>query len=103
MPEIKNTFLAGKMNKDLDERLVPNNQYIDAVNVGGITSREENSGTLQNSLGNLNKSNLSGYITNGNTLGSCVDKENDKIYWFIAGDKSELVYKKYRCRHHSGV
>ncbi len=91
MPEIKNTFLAGKMNKDLDERLVPNNQYIDAVNVGGITSREENSGTLQNSLGNLNKSNLSGYITNGNTLGSCVDKENDKIYWFIKSTDVDII------------
>ena len=26
-------FVAGKMNKGLDERLLPNGQYIDAVNV----------------------------------------------------------------------
>ena len=27
MPEIKHVFSQGKMNKDLDERLVPNGQY----------------------------------------------------------------------------
>ena len=30
MPEIKRTFTAGKMNKDLDERLVRNGEYRDA-------------------------------------------------------------------------
>ena len=33
MPEIKNTFLQSKMNKDLDARLVPNGQYRDAQNI----------------------------------------------------------------------
>ena len=33
MPEIKHTFQGGGMNKDLDERLVPNGQYRDALNV----------------------------------------------------------------------
>ena len=32
MPEIKNNFTGGKMNKDLDERLIPNGQYKDALN-----------------------------------------------------------------------
>ena len=27
MPEIKNTFIQGKMNKDLDERLIPNDKH----------------------------------------------------------------------------
>ena len=31
MPEIKNTFQAGKMNKDVDERLVQNGEYTIAV------------------------------------------------------------------------
>ena len=30
MPEIKHHFRAGKMNKDLDERLVPNEENRDA-------------------------------------------------------------------------
>ena len=38
MPEIKNTFLQGKMNKDLDERLIPKGQYRDAMNIEVSTS-----------------------------------------------------------------
>ena len=33
MAELKRTFTEGRMNKDLDERLVPNGQYRDAWNV----------------------------------------------------------------------
>ena len=33
MPELNYRFQAGKMNKDLDERLVPNGEYRDALNV----------------------------------------------------------------------
>ena len=33
MPEIKHQFTKGKMNKDLDERLVPNGEYRDAMNI----------------------------------------------------------------------
>ena len=33
MPELKHNFTAGKMNKDLDERLVPNGEYRDAMNI----------------------------------------------------------------------
>jgi hypothetical protein len=33
MPELKNLFIKGKMNKDLDERLVPQGEYRDALNV----------------------------------------------------------------------
>ena len=33
MPEIKTAFTGGKMNKDLDERLIPNGEYKDALNI----------------------------------------------------------------------
>ena len=39
MPEIKHVFNQGKMNKDLDERLVPNGQYRDAMNIQGVNFR----------------------------------------------------------------
>ena len=38
MAEIKNNFLKGKMNKDLDERLVSKGEYRDAMNVEVSTS-----------------------------------------------------------------
>ena len=38
MPEIKNTFLKSKMNKDLDARIIPNGEYRDAKNISVSTS-----------------------------------------------------------------
>ena len=83
MPEIKNTFLGGKMNKDLDERLIPKNEYRDALNVEVSTSQGDDVGSLQNTFGNTAQSDLSSVITGGKCIGSIVDKKNDKIYWFI--------------------
>ena len=58
MPEIKNVFRQGIMNKDLDERLVPNGQYRDAMNVQVSTSEQSNIGTVQNRMGNTRVDNL---------------------------------------------
>ena len=33
MAKLQRNFIKGKMNKGLDERLVPNGEYIDALNV----------------------------------------------------------------------
>ena len=52
MPEIKNTFLKGKMNQDIDSRLLPNGEYREAINL--MISRSEGStvGEFENLLGN---------------------------------------------------
>ena len=47
MPEIKRTFSASKMNKDLDERIVPPTEYRDALNIEVNTSEGSNVGTVQ--------------------------------------------------------
>ena len=52
MPEIKNQFTGGKMNKDVDERLVPKGEYRDAMNIQVSTSEGSDVGTVQNVLGN---------------------------------------------------
>ena len=42
MGKIQRNFVQGKMNKSVDERLVPNGQYIDALNVRlGSTENSE--------------------------------------------------------------
>jgi hypothetical protein len=55
MSEIKHTFQAGKMNKDLDERLVPNGEYRDAFNIEVRTSDGDDAGTVQNLHGNIER------------------------------------------------
>ena len=91
MPEIKNTFLGGKMNKDLDERLIPKNEYRDALNIEVSTSQGDDVGSLQNTFGNTAQSTLADVISGGECIGSIVDKENDKIYWFIKGDNVDAI------------
>ena len=48
--EIKNTFLKAKMNKDLDDRIIPNGEYRDALNVSVGKSEADNVGSLENML-----------------------------------------------------
>ena len=62
MPEIKNTFSQGKMNKDLDERLIPNGQYRDAMNIQVTTSEGSDIGTVQNILGNKKLSGILDFV-----------------------------------------
>ncbi len=89
MPEIKNTFTSGKMNKDLDERLVPNGQYRDAMNVEVASSDSDTVGALTNSKGNV-AMNSTG-IVGATCVGSIVDTENDRIIWFICGDTTNAI------------
>ena len=52
MPELQHHFRLGKMNKDLDERLVPNGEYRDAQNIEIVTSAGSDVGSVQNVIGN---------------------------------------------------
>ena len=56
--KLKNLFTSGKMNKDLDERLVPKGEYRDALNVRVANSTGSNVGAIENSLSNVKKSAL---------------------------------------------
>ena len=107
MPEINNTFVKGKMNQDLDERLVPSGEYRDAINLEISTSEGANVGSLQNILGNerKNKSFIDPQTEQASTwatggiddlvnpvvVGSFVDNTNDNIYWFIASDNVSAI------------
>jgi hypothetical protein len=62
MPEIKNTFIKSKMNKDLDSRLLPNGEYRDAQNVSVSRSEGSDVGSLENILGNSILTNLKSKI-----------------------------------------
>ena len=99
--EIKKNFVGGAMNKDLDERLVPQGYYRDAHNVEIVTSEGSNVGSIQNILGNqerkINKdgvawsSNYISNLTNSECIGSVADTENNKIYWFIKSDTVSAI------------
>ena len=50
MPELNRSFIKGKMNKDLDERLLPPNEYRDAMNISVSTSEDSDVGAIENLL-----------------------------------------------------
>jgi len=85
MPEIKNTFTQGKMNKDLDERIVPNGQYRDATNIQVSTSDGSDIGTVQNISGNIQ---IGSNRTGWECVGSIADEKNNFLYSFIHHDNT---------------
>mgnify|MGYP003646146415 CR=1 FL=1 len=89
MPEVRHNFTGGKMNKDLDERLVPNGEYRHALNVEVSTSEGSDVGTVQNILGNKRVDDLVG--ADFNCVGSIADEKNNKLYWFISKYDKDVI------------
>ncbi len=88
MPELKNTFTAGKMNKDLDERIIPSTEYREALNIGVATSEDSDVGAAQNILGNVKLTcAIQGpnqkYLESSRHITSTADPLTDQIYRFI--------------------
>ena len=52
MPEMQRVFAKGRMNKDLDERMVPNGEYRDALNLDLSVSEGSDVGAFENIKGN---------------------------------------------------
>ena len=98
MPKIINTFLKGKLNKDLDARLIPNGEYRDARNVQVSKSEGPHVGSLENVLGNeevVNLQTLTGQA-NVSCIGSLADETNNCVYLFVTNytdpNPSKLTY-----------
>jgi len=106
MAELKRIFSGAKMNKDMDERIVPNGQYRDANNVEIATSEGSEVGTVQSILGtekrsdidqglfltatyNAGATNIMGPHSASTCVASVAAPDKDKIYSFVSGgDKS---------------
>ena len=83
--KIQNIFSTGKMNKDVDERLVPNGEFIDALNVRVLNTAGSDAGAIENEKGNVKLTNLN--VTNSpECIGSVSDEAKEKIYWFVVND-----------------
>ena len=105
MPEIKHDFSAGKMNKDLDERLVSNGEYRDAMNIQVRTTSAEDgggdAGTVQNIKGN--KQVIESvhyeypYVVNDNSpnetsiIASIANEKNNTAYFFVAAPRIDPI------------
>lgn len=101
MADLQRTFLAGRMNKDLDERLIPDGEYRDAVNITIDTSEGSSIGSVQNAFGNtqlnIPQSILASMgITISNdlsTIGAVTYEAQGLLYWFVVGSDFEGIFE----------
>ena len=85
---IQTNFIAGKMNKSVDERLVPVGEYVDAMNVRLGSTETTEVGAVENSKGNINLTpnidfNGNQLSVNARCIGAFEDGIAETIYWFV--------------------
>ena len=85
--DIKTNFILGKMNKSVDERLIPPGQYIDAQNVRLGSTEGTEIGAVENSKGNSRLTTIEYGSSPLSALATCIgtyaDGVNENIYWFV--------------------
>ena len=90
MANITRNFTSGKMNKMVDERLVPNGEYIDALNVRMGSSEGSEIGAIENSKGNTLLTNVQflnqSLSSSARCIGAYEDGAEETLYWFINDD-----------------
>jgi len=98
MAKVKNSFLKSKMNKDLDNRLIPNGEYRNGVNITVNNSDGEDVGTAQTVRGNLEVIDFNTITgqTGIQVVGVFDDEFSNTVFAFLANnvgsDYEELSY-----------
>lgn len=88
MANLTRNFLAGRMNKVFDQRVLPNGEYIDAMNIRMGSTENSEVGVIENTKGNIAMTLLT-YIdgtplsTDALCIGAIADSANETIYWFV--------------------
>ena len=88
MANLQRNFIAGRMNKSLEQRLLPNGEYTNAVNVRLGSTEQSEIGSVENSKGNTKLTQLA-YINgtllsdNARCIGAYEDSANETLYWFV--------------------
>lgn len=83
MAEIKNSFTSSKMNQDLDDRLIPSNEYREGRNISIISSDSSNTGAIENILGNEFIRNMYPGLEGATVIGYIVDQASSTLYAMI--------------------
>lgn len=89
MANLVRNFIKGRMNKSVDERLVPDGEYIDALNIRMGSTEDSEIGTVENTKGNTQLTTLVypptgvALSTEATCIGAYSDGANETIYWFV--------------------
>ena len=97
MAETTNNFTGGRMNKDIDDRLLAENEYRNAVNLQISKTENSDVGSLQTILGNelvIDFNTLTG-ATNLDCIGYFVDTANNRVFLFLTNYTSPVAIPNY--------
>jgi hypothetical protein len=93
MSKLQRNFAAGIMNKSVDERLLPNGEYADAMNVRLGSTEASEIGSVENTKGNVQLTTIAFPLPgfpcsaelspNAVCIGTYPDPANETIYWFV--------------------
>jgi hypothetical protein len=98
MTNFSRNFVAGRMNKTFDERVVPEGDYIDAMNIRMGSTEKSEAGVIENTNGNLPLTALEYGGTELSSFARCIgaieDSARETIYWFVHDPKFTSVTGK---------
>jgi len=87
MPKVQRNFIKGRMNKGVDERLVPQGEYVDALNVRLGSTEGTEIGAVENSKGNELLVQLTyegdALSAQAKCIGAYEDGGEETMYWFV--------------------
>ena len=88
MANFTRNFIAGRMNKVVDQRLLPEGEYVDAMNIRMGSTENSEIGVIENTKGNLPLTSLA-YIDGtplsaaAKCIGALQNSVNETIYWLV--------------------
>jgi len=89
MANFTRNFIAGRMNKIVDQRLLPEGEYVDAMNIRMGSTEMAEVGVITNTVGNDLAAPALRYIDgtelsiNARCIGAIEDSARETIYWFV--------------------
>lgn len=88
MANFTRNFIAGRMNKVVDQRLLPEGEYVDAMNIRMGSTENSEVGVIENTKGNLPLTSLA-YIdgtslsAEARCIGALQNSATETIYWLV--------------------
>lgn len=87
MANLQRNFILGRMNKSLDERLIPNGEYVDALNVRLGSTEDSEVGSVETTKGNTQITQLqfedAVLSSSAKCIGAYEDGARETMYWFV--------------------
>ena len=88
MAKVTRNFMKGRMNKVADQRVLPDGEYANAVNIRMGSTENSELGAIENTKGNLPLTSLiyingTALSANAKCIGAIEDSARETIYWFV--------------------